>query len=172
MTLIELLVSVSVLLVAILGFSRAIVSSLVTTNVNREVALATEAGRRAIETLKAEAFDEVFARYNADPADDPGVPGTAPGHLVAVSGLAPLADDADGFVGEVLFPVQPGAPGVLREDLANPIFGTPRDLDGDGGVDALDHAVDYGLLPIVVRFRWQGASGPATFELKTLLAEY
>ena len=39
-------------------------------------------------------------------------------------------------------------------------------------VDGLDHAVGYGLLPVVVRFRWQGAAGPATFQLKTLLAEY
>ena len=61
----------------------------------------------------------------------------------------------------------------LREDAADTRFGTPRDLNGDGvSGDALDHSADYRILPVVIEVDWNGASGPAHVEFKTVLAEY
>jgi hypothetical protein len=61
---------------------------------------------------------------------------------------------------------------VLREDVNLPELGMPRDLNGDGAVDAGNHSTDYRLLPVIVRVRWQGAGGPSQFELKTMLANF
>ena len=45
-----------------------------------------------------------------------------------------------------------------------------RDLDADGEIDALDHAGDDQVLPVLVRMRWQSRSGPREMEMFTLLA--
>ena len=41
--------------------------------------------------------------------------------------------------------------GILREDVAIPAMGMPRDLDGDNVVDGVDHKGDYRMLPVIVR---------------------
>jgi hypothetical protein len=86
--------------------------------------------------------------------------------------LSALDGDADGLPGEVIFPAVAGAAGQLREDAAMPELGMPRDLNGDGAVDANDHALDYTLLPVIVRVRWRTASGAGVYELKTMLAGF
>lgn len=139
---------------------------------NHDSGLAEEAARGVLERMVGTPFAEVFATFNADPADDPGGPGTAPGRNFAVAGLTPRPDDADGLVGEVLFPTTPGGAGaVLREDLADARWGLPRDLNGDGAVDGADHAGDYVLLPARVRVRWRGAAGDAELDFDTLLSD-
>jgi hypothetical protein len=72
----------------------------------------------------------------------------------------------------VIFPTVAGLPGQLREDAVNSLLGMPRDLNGDGAVDAASHASDYKLLPVQVRVRWRSPSGPGVVELHTLLANY
>ena len=169
MSLLELLVSMMVLLLALLFFTQSLVSSSTTGMATREVALATQAGRRMLETLQAAPFDQVFALYNDAPGDDPGGTGTAPGADIAGAGLSARPGDPDGMAGEILFPTLTGAPASLREDVIDPKLGTPRDLDGDGAVDALDHSGDYLILPVVVRFSWRGKAGDSRVEFKTLL---
>ncbi len=132
----------------------------------RETGRATEAARSVIESMRAQAFDQVWARYNADPADDPGGAGTAPGAAFDVPGLGPVPGDPDGRVGEIVFPELAGA---LREDVADERLGTPRDLDLDGVVDALDHAADYRVLPVLVRVQWQGKGPARRLELYTTI---
>ena len=171
-TLLELTIVMSVLLVAFLGMSQAIGSSMALTEVNRESALGTDGAGEMVELLSGiEAFDTVFARFNDDPADDPGGPGTAPGKHFDVAGLQPAVDDADGRVGEILFPTVIGAGGEeLREDPLDDLW-EPRDLNGDGLIDSADHSGDYRLLPVVLRLRWQGKSGPRTAQIRTLIAD-
>jgi len=123
----------------------------------RETGRAIEASRSLIEEMRGQPFDEIWARYNADPADDPGGPGTAPGAAFAVAGLAPVPGDPDGFVGQVVFPA---IGGELREDAVDVRLGAPRDLNLDGGVDAFDHSGDYAVLPVLVRVEWRG-KGPS-----------
>jgi hypothetical protein len=159
----------SVLVVAFLAVSQSIVGALFTADQNREVARAVQAARQKIETLKDEEFSDVWALYNADDADDPV--GGAPGPGFQVQGLQPLPDDPDGLVGEIVFPQPPAGGAGLREDSNDIDLGMPRDLNGDGTVDGLDHATDYGLLPVKVRLRWRGPKCPMSLEIKTLLAE-
>lgn len=170
MTLVELSVSVVVLVVAVGSTLGAISSFAGLEHANRETAVAVMAARGTLEALQAEAFGDVFARFNADPGDDPLGPGTGPGPGFAVPGLEPWAGDADGLVGEILFPTPAGAPGSLREDLVDADFGMPRDLDADGLSDALEHADDHVVLPVRVRVAWRGTSGERFLELQTLLA--
>ena len=54
--------------------------------------------------MKQTPFREIWRRYNSNPADDPGGPGTAPGNNFAVPLLRPLPGDADGLPGEIFFP--------------------------------------------------------------------
>ena len=171
-TLIEVLVAFAAFLIAMLAFSKVIVGSMAATSTDHESSLAKEAGRAIIERLQAEDFAQVFALYNADDTDDP-VFGAAPGDLFPVAGLTPRADDADGFVGQILFPTDGAAfPGLLNEGLEDFRFGCPRDLNGDG--DTLDQlpSGQYGLLPVVIRIEWQGTSGSSSLQLRTLLGNY
>lgn len=172
LTLIEVMVAFSAFIVTLLAFSKVIVGSMAATSTNHETSVANEAARAMVETLQATDFDNVFALYNDDAADDP-VPGAAPGKDFAVAGLDPLPDDPDGFAGEILFPTEGAAlPGRLNEKMVDKRFGCPRDLNGDG--DSLDElaAGEYGLVPVVVRIEWMGAAGASRVELRILLANY
>ena len=172
-SMVELSIATVILLVALLGFSKSILSSSITSEVAHESALATESARQVLENLRGLPFDEVYARFNTDPADDPGGANTAPGAGFAVAGLDPAEGDADGFVGEVVFPTTMTMAGLeLREDVQLPALGMPRDLTGDGAVDALCHCDDYELLPVLVRVTWRGKAGPARAEFRTYLTDF
>jgi type II secretory pathway pseudopilin PulG len=168
----EIVIAIVVLLVAALGVSKAILASGRAEQMTREADRATQAARRVLESIQAEPFAEAFRRYNANPADDPGGAGTAPGANFSVAGLTAADGDADGLAGEVIFPRVTAAPAELREDAVDAALGTPRDLDGDGVIDGVDHANDYLLLPVRVRVRWRSAAGPGVAELRTLIANY
>ena len=169
-TLVELLVAAITLSLLLLGFGRFMAVSMVTAGLDREAALAEEAARSQLEVLRAEDLTDVFARYNALPDDDAEGIGTAPGKDFAVANLVAMTTDADGMAGEILLPETP--PGVLREDQLDPLFGLPLDLNGDGLIDAADHAGDYAALPVVVRVEWTGQSGPARVEIRTTLGAF
>lgn len=172
-TLIELMLVMSVLMVALLLLSRSLGTAMRLTDVNRETALAADGARQMIELMRGnEDFSQVFALYNDDPDDDPGLPGSAPGAGFAVNGLDPVDGDPDGLVGEIRFPTVLGAGGLeLREDVLDESLGMPRDLDGNGAVDAVDHGDDYRLLPVSLTLRWKGVTGVRSLEVQTLLAD-
>lgn len=156
-TLLEILVALTLLVVGVLGFLQVIVGSVRTAETNREQTLAIQAARQMMERLQATPLDQVFATFSGA------------GSGFAVAGLDPRAGDADGLPGEIRFPEVAGA---LREDLVDPLLGTPRDLNGDGVLDALDHAADYRVLPVLVRVSWRGVAGNSRVELRTLLGGF
>ena len=166
-TLLELMISSTVFLLVAGAVVTALVVSSALNMTNRETALASRAAQSVIEELKGTAFDEIFARYNATAADDPTA-GASPGEDFAVAGLAPQEGDKDGFVGAIEFP---GTGTALHEDGDDAELGLPRDLDGDGAVDADDHAGDYRILPVRVAITWNGQNGARTFELVTVLTD-
>lgn len=159
-SIVEVLVATLVLTVGISGAAASIVSAMALTRTNTETALAQQSARRMLEQVRGMDFATAFA-----------VLSVAPGKDFAVAGLRPLPGDPDGFVGEVLFPTVLDA-GVLelREDVADPAWGMPRDLDGSGAVDmGLDVAGTYVLLPIRVRVQWQSPAGPRTLDVLGML---
>lgn len=170
------MIAVVVLVTALLAFARTVVHGDQNIEQTRQNTIAMQAARQKLEEMAAEAqaatdYRDIFARYNDLPDDDPAGAGTAPGASAAVPGLEALAGDPDGQPLSIRFPVVAASPGVLREDVADKSFGTPRDLSADGAWDAGDHSDDYRLLPVVVRVDWRGPKGAAHVELRTLLAE-
>ncbi len=139
----------------------SLVASISLKATNRETHLARLAAQSALDRIRGETFANAFRLFNANPADDPGIAGSAPGNSFVVPGLSPQPGDPDGRVGEILFP---GNGNTLREDTVDAGLGLPRDLDGDGIVDAADHAANYVLLPVRVRLRWRGETGNRQIE--------
>jgi len=164
----------SVLVVGLLAYCRAAVSAALAARTTRETTLATEAAWRMIEQLRAAPnFNQVFAMYNTTTADDPGGGVVSPGANFAVTGLQAVVGDPDGLPGEIVFPTTTvGGALQLREDVVNAKLGMPRDLNGDGVVDAADHSGDYQLLPVLVRVRWRGVAGNGLVELPTMLSNF
>jgi type II secretory pathway pseudopilin PulG len=176
-TIIELMLVIAVLMVALLLLSQSLGAAMRLTNSNRETALAADGAQEMLEILQGvEDFSQLFALYNANVDDDPGLPGSAPGSNFAVRGLDPVPGDVDGFVGEILFPAEFGVADlelhefILDQELSDDL-GLPRDLNGDGALDGDDHSGDYQLLPVSVRLRWTGATGVREFKIQTLLAD-
>jgi prepilin-type N-terminal cleavage/methylation domain-containing protein len=166
-TLLELMISTTVFLLVAGAVVTAVVVSNALNTTNRETALASRAAQSALEEMKAVTFSEVFARYNDTAGDDPGA-GSSPGSAFVVEGLDLQDGDADGFVGTIEFP---GTGKELIEDVDERDLGMPRDLNGDGGTDAADHAGDYRILPVRVTVEWSGKNGERALELVTVLTE-
>ncbi len=168
MTMLELVISMVVLCVAVGGTLASLSTVGVLTESSHERAVAFSAAQQVLEQMQGEEFVQVFARHNGDGADDPGV--ADPGADFAVEGLNVQNDDADGSAGRILVPVAAAAPTSLFEIFEDASFGMPRDLNGDG-IDALDHAGDYAILPVRVRVEWRDRSGNHFVELATVLRE-
>jgi prepilin-type N-terminal cleavage/methylation domain-containing protein len=172
LTLIELMMAMTVLAIALVGYARTVAMASVASSTAHEANLANEAARKMIETLRSQPFAQVFCLYNAYAGDDPG-PGAAPGANFAVAGLEARKNDADGMPGEILFPtLTVGGVPQVRENVVNSKLGTPCDLTGDGVIDALNHSANYQELPVLVRVRWRGVGGPGQVEFQTVLGGY
>jgi hypothetical protein len=72
------------------------------------------------------------------------------------------------MTGRIIFPESIDT-GELREDIEDEALGMPRDLNGDGEIDAVNHAKDYLLLPVRIRVEWSGLTGDRSYELYTVL---
>lgn len=165
-TLIELMVSFSALMVVLLGFSRMLLSSHMASNTTHEATLAKEAARSMVEVLQATPLAEIYPSRNTNPADDPGLAGSAPGAGFAVRGLEAPLGDPDGLPGRILFPESGG---VLSELSNQPQYGWPMDMDRDGVKVTADVSGTHFILPLVVRVEWRGAGGPGVVEFKTVI---
>jgi len=105
MTFLELLVVMAIMAVAVTMLTSMVVHTSRQRAINRENAIAANAARTKVELMRNEDFRDIYALFNADPADDPGGAGTAPGDAFDVPGLTPLDTDPDGLAGEVFLPV-------------------------------------------------------------------
>ena len=166
LSLIEITVAFGIIVIALLGIMSALIQAMRTDEATAEQVRAMNACRSIIEQMKQAPFAEIYARFNNAAADDPGGAGTAPGKNFAVQGLRTRAGDADGQPGEIFFPESGGN---LCETVVDTRLGMPRDLNGDP--DALDINVSttYIILPVRIVIDWQGARGPAHFEMSTFL---
>jgi Tfp pilus assembly protein PilV len=153
-TLIEIMIVIAILTVSLAMFAQTLSASARLDPVANETMLAAEGSRVMIERMRAQPFDQVYALYDANPANDPGGAGTAPGSTFAIEGLSPAT--VGGVVGRIEFPV---VTSQLRENSTDEMLGMPRDLNGDLLVDTANHAGDYLLLPVRVRVEWASKSG-------------
>src|SRR5262245_12629866 len=101
---VEVVVALSVLVVAASIFCQMLVSTGRLRQMNRENALATDAARVVIEEMRNRPFLEIYRAYNEEPKDDPGGQGTAPGYLFDVPGLTPLDGALQGKAGRIVMP--------------------------------------------------------------------
>ena len=180
MTLLELTIALCILVVGLLGFLQSLLGAMALHRAQRDDAVVSEIARQAIANLQATPFAQVYSRYNSSAADDPGGV-VSPGPNVDVPGLRTLPNDADGFVGRISFPTWSGPGGgggggggvpELRENIAYPEFGTPRDLNRDNVIDNADHSTNYTVLPVALSFDWLSAKGQRHIEFRTILAGY
>lgn len=165
-SLVEVLITMVVLAVGLGAALSSFLGSSALSRSSRQRDTALDAAHSVLEMIEAERFDWAFATFDADGADDPSA--FAIPAAFSVEGLDPLPGDPDGLVGEVLFP---GDGVELREDVVDKELGMPRDLNGDGAIDALNHAADYIVLPVRVRVVWKGETGEQLVELVTTVNE-
>jgi len=164
--LLELTIALVALAITLTGVSALVTSSLSLGESNDETGVSREGASSMLDTLRGTPFAEVFARFDATSGDDPAG-GASPGAGFSVLGLDPVPGDPDGLVGEIQFP---GDGVTLREDFQDRELGMPRDLNGDGVIDSLDHSTDYIVLPVRVRILWRTTHGTRTLDLVTTLA--
>jgi type II secretory pathway pseudopilin PulG len=163
LTLFELLVSITVLLVALIGLISVMYYTTRLNTTNRENLAALRAAERQIETLRAIKLEEIVPRYNATIADDLGT-GANPGAYFDVEGLKPAGSAK---VGRIAFP---GDGIKLLESVTDPAWGMPRDLNGNGVVDTTDvNGTDLKILPVLVEISWTGIQGPRTMTYRHLI---
>jgi hypothetical protein len=194
-SMIEALIVMMVLSIAMGMFATTMSSMASQRRINRETSVATEAARVTLERMRERPFAEVSAHTTPNPADDPGGAGSAPGPTFEVAPLAgatgrvvlpmllPVADaeelleDLLGAVGGLLggggASPPPPAPDPdipqLREDYEDVRLGMPRDLNGDGVIDQVEHCHDYVILPVLVQVEWSGSFGAREVRLYTQL---
>jgi type II secretory pathway pseudopilin PulG len=160
------MVALSILAIGALTVLGTMVYSLRLDTTNRETTVASQAARRVLEEIRSEELDDVVALYNSDETDDPDGAGTAPGDTFSVTLLEDvIAGMAN--AGSVVLPINDA--GEVREDLDIPELGMPRDLNGDGAIDDLDHSGDLMVLPVMVRVSWDGVNGDRQIDFRTVL---
>jgi type II secretory pathway pseudopilin PulG len=167
MTMLEIAIAVTVLAVGLGSAVYSLLTASALERSTREQALALQGAESCLEMLQSTNFPETFLRFNGTDADDPAA-GDSPGNDFDVEGLSAWPGDPDGLPGEILFP----GDGVgLFENVAMPQLGMPRDLtlDEPPVIDGIDHALEYRVLPVLVRVRWTGARGNRELVLGTTL---
>lgn len=168
-SLLELTIAISVLTLALVGATGSILAGNRLQRVNRETAIAEDAVRQVLESMRGSALATTFARFNATVADNPvGV--VSPGATFDVEGLRAPPENVGASVGTIVFPViLEGGVWELREDFVDEALGMPADLDGVDGIDNEDHADDYRVLPVRVQVQWSGVQGTRTLTVETVL---
>lgn len=167
-TVVELAVSATVLVIGVLGFVAAVVTGQHLATSNREMERAFQAARARCEEIQSVPIDEAFARFNADPSDDPASAGPTPGATFTIEGFSTEAGGA--AVGRVEFPtLDVGGTERLCETFVDARWGMPRDLDGDGEVSNGALAEPPVVLPLRVVVEWRGTRNVQRIELDQVL---
>jgi hypothetical protein len=126
MTVVEIVVALSVLVVAVSIFCQMLVSTARMRAMNRESLLAADGARVALESLRNRPFLQVWRLFNETSADDPGGAGSGPGNRFAVEGLEAVEGAPNGMVGRYFFPTL-----VVQATSGSSSGGSG--LSGDGG---------------------------------------
>lgn len=181
--LLEVALALLVIAVATLGSVSWTLSGMSLETENREQADAHDALRQLCEEINALPFDEVFARCNTIPDDDPDGVGTSHGARFQIKqvqadrlldALYVVPDSASlqrqlPLEVSIQFPVN--ASGQLIESAQTPAWGDQVwDLNGDGEISDEPITGGYQILPVHIRIDWVGAGGPRHIEHVRLLS--
>ena len=171
--------------VATMGSASLSVSNSNLNKANVAGADATAVMRQVVEELESRPFEEIYARFNGNPADDPDGAGTArgsqftlqPGHAAAFldTGTPAPAAPERGISRTTVFDVEITFPedenGLLSEEVVAPMWGSQSwDIDGNGEVSVGDRSADYKLLPVGVRVTWTDPDGIHALEVVRLMS--
>lgn len=179
--LIDVLLSITVVALAMVGSVSSTMSAMTLKVSNRETGVSLNVLRHVVEEFETLPLEEVYPRFNADPYDDPDGAGTArgasftlePHHKAGLlNGPVPVATAAPTtrlpMTVEVSFPLDGG--GLLSEMVVGGMWGSQGwDLNGDGALTAGDRSSDYKLLPLHVRVTWSGPEGPKSIQTMRVL---
>ena len=157
-SLLELLLTMTLLMVALLGYLRSISDSVDLRRSNRERAMAASAAQEVLEQMQASDFSDLLTTF-----------GVAPGNAFDVPGLDALDDDPDGSVGLIRFPVDVG--GDVTETPAGDFPLMPRDLNVDGDAADTNVTADMRLLPVWIEIEWGGTGTPQRLEFVTIIGD-
>lgn len=160
-TMLEVTISMALMTASICALLSVMFTSHRVSDSSNDTTIAMNAVYNMIEQMRNYSdFESVYAYYNSNASDDPGGSGTAPGCNFTVSGLTAKSGDSDGRPGKIVFPEATIGTGLnLAENVSNSQMGMPRDLNGDGVIDAVSHSTDYIMLPVRVEVEWQGSEG-------------
>jgi len=168
-SLLEITIAISVLTLALVGATGSMLAGNRLQRVNRESAVAEDAVRQVLESMRGAALATTFARFNSTAVDNPGGV-VSPGATFAVEGLRAPPENAGAPVGSIVFPtILDGGVLELREDFVDAELGMPADLNADGAIDDANHALDYRVLPVRVQVQWTGVLGTRTLAVETVL---
>lgn len=165
-SLVDLCVALFLLATSLGALIGSIFYSLKLEDVNEETSAASQRARLILERLHVVDFADIFSAYNSTTADDP-VLGTD--YLAELQVQEHALETGGKGSASVSFSFPVDEKGWLREDLVDAELGMPRDLNGDGTIDAGNHAGDYAILPLSVRISWEGNGGARTFDMTTVL---
>jgi prepilin-type N-terminal cleavage/methylation domain-containing protein len=165
-TLLELVIAIVIFTVAVGALARSLMGGFALGESTKDRVLAMSAIENTVAKVSAEDFTTAFYHYNSNAADDPLGAGSSVGSGFAILSLEAIPGDVDGLAGEIMFP---GNGTTLREDVVDLDLGMPRDLNGDGVIDGLDHSTDYTLLPVRIQVSWTGADGVQELDLVTTI---
>ncbi len=166
-TLIEVMVTASVLLVGLLAMTS---TSVVVNSLRRSASdqqVAQQAMQAIVEDLHASAREADTSAMNwAGEVMDVYGPGGTPGDVFAVQGLDPWVGEAGVATVQLITDetTTDGALGVAA--------GMPRDLNGDGVANSANTQTTAALLPAIVRLRWRGSSGQQQLTQVVYLLRY
>lgn len=147
-TLVEIVVAMACLSIAITALCAAYLSAIRLDDVSQQSAIAAQNARRTLEEIPLENFSTLFSRYNADPSDDPGGAGTAPGSRNTVLSQFWVSQRYSNFAGSS-FPVT----GIKSLPFDVPGHGT---LHAIGRIEFPNYSATHSLHEVRVRIVWKG----------------
>lgn len=154
-TLLEVIVTASVLLVGLLAMTS---TSVVVNSLRRsasDLQRAQQAMQVLVEDLHAAAreADDDASAWAADVLSLYG-PGGTPGDSFTIDGLDPWEGETDvAFINLV-------TDETTTDAALGVALGMPRDLDGNGSATNTDVSGSASILPAVIRLQWSGSAGP------------
>ena len=180
-SLIELMISIGVLVLGLLGIVSVIAQTTRLNAVDRETLAARRSAERMIESMISFHWKDLFKHYTANANDAytnaANVSAVAHGpdfevekNDAGLQVLAPRPGDPDGKCGKILFP----SVGTELRELGSGAFletGQDLDLNGNGVIDGGDVSSRYALLPVKIVIEWQGVHGPRSLTFHHLFME-